>query len=76
LTFHGAEGGTQISTSGVRNPLGDLLDELEKFFGKPCRAEMRKTLGEIGGPILERLGMAGILAVIGINISGFKWEIK
>ena len=31
---------------------------------------MRKTLREAGRPILERLGMAGIPALLGIDISG------
>jgi ribosomal protein S15P/S13E len=31
---------------------------------------MRKTLQEAGGPVLEKLGMAGIPALMGIDISG------
>jgi hypothetical protein len=31
---------------------------------------MRKTLRETGGPVLEKLGMAGIPALMGIDISG------
>jgi hypothetical protein len=31
---------------------------------------MRKTLREAGGPVLERMGMAGIPELIGIDISG------
>jgi ribosomal protein S15P/S13E len=50
--------------------LDDLLDELEKFFGKPFRSEMRQTLRTVGGPVLEKLGMAGIPALMGIDISG------
>jgi hypothetical protein len=50
--------------------LDDLLDEWEKFFGTPVRSNMRKTLREAGGPVLERLGMAGIPALMGIDISG------
>jgi hypothetical protein len=50
--------------------LDDLLDELEKFFGKPFRSVMRKTLRDAGGPVLERMGMAGIPALMGIDISG------
>jgi len=50
--------------------LDDLLDEWEKFFGTPVRANMRKTLRETGGPVLEKLGMAGIPALMGIDISG------
>ena len=50
--------------------LDDLLDELEKFFGRPFRSEMRKTLRDAGGQVLERMGMAGIPALMGIDISG------
>jgi hypothetical protein len=50
--------------------LDDLLDELEKFFGRPFRSDMRKTRRGAGGPVLERLGMAGIPALMGIDISG------
>ena len=53
------------------NPfLDDLLDEWEKFFGIPVRSNMRKTLREAGGPVLEKMGMAGIPALMGIDISG------
>jgi hypothetical protein len=31
---------------------------------------MRKTLRDAGGPVLERMGMAGIPALMGIDISG------
>ena len=50
--------------------LDDLLDEWEKFFGTPVRSKMRKTLREAGGPVLEKMGMAGIPALMGIDISG------
>jgi hypothetical protein len=50
--------------------LDDLLDEMEKFFGRPFRSEMRKTLRDAGGPVLEKMGMAGVPALMGINISG------
>lgn len=50
--------------------LDDLLDLWEKFFGTPLRSNMRKTLRETGGPVLEKLGMAGIPALMGIDISG------
>ncbi|RPJ38114.1 MAG: PLxRFG domain-containing protein, partial [Deltaproteobacteria bacterium] len=50
--------------------LDDLLDEWEKFFGTPVRSNMRKTLRDAGGPVLEKLGMAGIPALMGIDISG------
>ena len=39
-------------------------------FGKPFCLEMRKTLREAGGPVPERMGMAGIPALMGIDISG------
>ena len=50
--------------------LDDLLDEWEKFFGTPVRSNMRKTLRDAGGPVLEKMGMAGIPALMGIDISG------
>jgi hypothetical protein len=50
--------------------LDDLLDEWEKFFETPVRSNMRKTLRETGGPVLEKMGMAGIPALMGIDISG------
>ena len=50
--------------------LDDLLDLWEKFFGTPVRSNMRKTLRDFGGPVMERMGMAGIPALIGIDISG------
>ena len=42
----------------------------EKFFGTPVRASMRKTMRQFGGPVLEKMGMAGIPALMGIDISG------
>jgi len=45
--------------------LDDLLDMWEKFFGTPVRASMRKTMRQFGGPVLEKMGMAGIPALIG-----------
>ena len=50
--------------------LDDILDEWEKFFGTPVRSNMRKSLREAGGPVLEKMGMAGIPALMGIDISG------
>jgi hypothetical protein len=50
--------------------LDDLLDLWEKFFGTPVRSNMRKTLRDFGGPVLEKMGMAGIPALMGIDISG------
>ena len=50
--------------------LDDLLDEWEKFFGTPVRSDMRKTLREAGRPVLEKMGRAGIPALMGIDISG------
>lgn len=45
--------------------LDDILDELEKFFGRPFRTEMRNTLRQVGGEPLEQLGVAGIPAMLG-----------
>ena len=50
--------------------LDDLLVLWEKFFGTPVRSSMRKTLREAGGPVLEKMGLAGIPALMGIDISG------
>ena len=50
--------------------LDDLMDLWEKFFGSPVRSSMRKTMRQIGGPVMEKMGMAGIPALIGIDISG------
>ncbi len=43
---------------------------MAKFFGTPVRSNIRNTLREVGGPILEKLGMAGIRALMEIDISG------
>jgi hypothetical protein len=45
--------------------LDDLLDEMERFFGKPYREEVRKWLAEVGGEPLERAGVAGLPALLG-----------
>ena len=50
--------------------LDDLLDLWEKFFGTPVRSNMKKTLRDFGGPVMEKMGMAGIPALMGIDISG------
>jgi hypothetical protein len=50
--------------------LDDLLDLWERFFGTAVRSSMRKPMREVGGPVMEKMGMAGIPAVLGIDISG------
>ncbi len=50
--------------------LDDLLDWWERLFGTPVRSSMRKTMRDLGGPVLEKMGMAGIPALAGIDISG------
>ncbi len=50
--------------------LDDLLDLWERLFGTPVRSSIRKTMRAVGGPILEQMGMAGIPAIIGVDISG------
>jgi len=44
------------------------------FFGFPgglwLLLIVRKTLRDAGGPVLEKMGMAGVPALMGINISG------
>ena len=56
---------------GVALPfLDDLLDLWEKLFATPVRSNMRKTLRDFSGPVMETLGMAGIPALMGVDISG------
>ncbi len=50
--------------------LDDLLDPGEKFFGTPVRSNMKKALRDFGGLVMEKMGMAGIPALMGIDISG------
>lgn len=50
--------------------LDDLLDEWEKFFGTPVRKNMREALKGIGGEMLEKFGMTGVPALIGVDLSG------
>jgi hypothetical protein len=57
--------------------LDDLLDEAERFFGRPYRQEIRNWLTQIGGSPLERAGIAGLPAMlgqipgmVGVDISG------
>ena len=57
--------------------LDDLLDEAEKFFGRPYRQEIRNWLTQVGGQPLERAGVAGLPALlgqipgmVGVDISG------
>jgi hypothetical protein len=50
--------------------LDDLLDELEKLTGVPFRTNMRKSLRSAGGEVLEKLGMQGIPALLGVDLSG------
>jgi uncharacterized protein YaaR (DUF327 family) len=50
--------------------LDDLLDEWEKIFGQPVRRQIKRNLSVIGGPALEKMGLMGIPAMVGIDISG------
>lgn len=57
--------------------LDDLMDELEKFFGKPIRTKLRETMRKIGDEPLEQMGVAGILVLfgsvpgmVGVDMSG------
>ncbi|MCZ7406267.1 MAG: PLxRFG domain-containing protein, partial [Candidatus Methanoperedens sp.] len=43
----------------------DILDQLEKMTGIPYRSNMRKWMREVGGDALERMGTAGIPALLG-----------
>ena len=53
--------------------IDDLLDILERFTGYPARLKMKAALRRMGGPLLERFGMAGIPGLVlpeGVDISG------
>ena len=50
--------------------LDDLLDELEKILGIPFRTNMRKALKGLGGEMLEKFGMEGLPALLGVDLSG------
>jgi hypothetical protein len=50
--------------------LDDLLDQWEKFFGQPIRRDIKRNLAAIGGPTLQKMGIMGIPALIGTDLSG------
>lgn len=50
--------------------IDDILDEMEKLTAIPYRSNMRKVLHGIGGQILSDVGMAGLPAIVGVDLSG------
>jgi hypothetical protein len=50
--------------------LDDLLDEMEKILGIPFRTNMRRALKGLGGEMLEKFGMEGLPALLGVDLSG------
>jgi len=48
----------------------DIFDFWEKHFGYSPKQWARETLRNVGGETLETLGMSGLPAVLGANISG------
>ncbi|MBE3137644.1 MAG: PLxRFG domain-containing protein [Thermoplasmata archaeon] len=50
--------------------IDDILDELERQTGYPARSVIRKSLEKVGGPLLASAGMEGILALVGLDMSG------
>lgn len=48
----------------------DLFDWWEKEYGESPKLWLRETLNDLGGNTLENLGMNGLPAVLGGNISG------
>lgn len=56
--------------------LDDILEQLEKMFGFPARAKIKKTLNGIGGKYLEAFGSKGIPAVIGEALPGGGFDIS
>jgi len=45
--------------------LDDLMDEAEKLFGKPYRQDVKNWMKEVGGTPLEKMGVAGLPAMLG-----------
>jgi len=50
--------------------LDDILEEAEKMFGVPYRSNMRKAMKKVGGEMLADVGMQGLPALIGFDLSG------
>jgi len=50
--------------------LDDILDEWERLTGDPVRSKMRTSIKKVGGDILSDVGMEGLAAIIGIDMSG------
>src|SRR3972149_3088708 len=50
--------------------LDDLMDIYERMSGNPIRSKIRDRLRKMGGDALVRMGMHGIPALLGIDITG------
>lgn len=50
--------------------LNDILDILEKLTGNDYRNQMKRTVKGVGGEILGTVGLQGLPALIGVDISG------
>lgn len=50
--------------------LDDLLDIMERQTANPLRKRMRKFLRREGGEMLEKFGMRGLPALVGVDLSG------
>lgn len=60
---------SRLTTTAAQIPRGASYQDRGPF-GIPVRTSMRKTLREAGGPVMEKMGLAGIPAFMGIDISG------
>jgi len=61
---------TILGGLGAAPFIDDILDEFERQTGYPARSVIRKSLDKVGGPLLASAGMEGILALVGLDMSG------
>ena len=50
--------------------IDDLLEEYEQHFGDPVRSKIRTAIKKYGGDMLGQVGMEGLPALAGIDMSG------
>ena len=50
--------------------IDDLLEEYEQHFGDPVRSKIRTAIRKYGGDMLGQVGMEGLPALAGIDMSG------
>lgn len=48
----------------------DILEEYEKLTGHMVRSDVRETIKKYGGPMLSDVGMEGLPALAGVDMSG------